>query len=155
MQNFHIWVSYPFEHQVLKSRFSTLTRQSLETLKVFLNLSTPVNTNEVILFISKHAILNMIKSAMIESRYRPEVTDDAVYQMSFFRSVWTGAQIISGVFIYSLEERKSNGGSYYVPLFGVEFGRSCELLTHAACRLSVSVLERRSSSSSDWMIQFR
>ncbi len=93
----------------------------------------------------------MMKSAMIESRYRPEVTDDAVYQKSFFRSVWTGAQIISGVFIYSLEERKSSGGSYYVPLFGVEFGRGCELLTHAAVRLSVSVLERRSSSSSDWM----
>ncbi len=91
----------------------------------------------------------MIKSAMIESRYRPEGTDDAVYQMSFFRSVWTGAQIISGVFIYSLEERKSNGGSYYVPLF--EFGRGCELLTHAAVRLSVSVLDRRNSSSSDWM----
>lgn len=44
----------------------------------------------------------MIKSAVIESQYTPEVTDDC--QMSFFRSVWTGAQIISGVFIYSLEE---------------------------------------------------
>ncbi len=61
----------------------------------------------------------MIKSAVIESQYRPEVTDDC--QMSFFRSVWTGAQIITGGVIYSLEEQKSNGGSDYVPLFGVEF----------------------------------
>lgn len=41
----------------------------------------------------------MMKSAMIESQYRPEVTDDAVCQMSFFRSVWTESDHLRGLYI--------------------------------------------------------